>query len=115
MLSDPIADMLTRIRNATRVHKETVDIPASKFKEQLAHLLVREGYVASSERVRDEGMKFDVLDGGEGIMRKEDHQFLQPIYISSLGSIADKAKEPFDEEARKNMFGQAAREMVGKK
>jgi branched-chain amino acid transport system substrate-binding protein len=45
-----------------------------------------------------EGMKFEVLDGGEGIMRKEDHQFLQPIYISSLGSIADKAKEPFDEE-----------------
>src|SRR5665213_2075638 len=45
-----------------------------------------------------EGMKFDVLDGGEGVMRKEDHQFLQPIYISSLGSIADKAKEPFDEE-----------------
>ncbi len=44
------------------------------------------------------GMKFNVLDGGEGVMRKEDHQFLQPIYISSLGSIADKAKEPFDEE-----------------
>lgn len=61
MLSDPIADMLTRIRNATRVFKETVDIPASKFKEQLAQLLVREGYVASCERVRDEGMKFDVL------------------------------------------------------
>ena len=45
-----------------------------------------------------EGMKFEVLDGGEGVMRKEDHQFLQPIYISSFGSIADKAKEPFDEE-----------------
>lgn len=61
MLSDPIADMLTRIRNATRVHKESVDIPASKFKEQLAQLLVREGYVASCERTRDEGAKFDVL------------------------------------------------------
>ncbi len=46
-----------------------------------------------------EGMKFDVLDGGEGVMRKDDHQFLQPIYISSFGSIADKAKEPFDEES----------------
>ncbi|WP_420594733.1 30S ribosomal protein S8 [Deinococcus sp.] len=61
MLSDPIADMLTRIRNATRTYKETVDIPASKFKEQLAHLLVKEGFVASVERTRDEGMKFDVL------------------------------------------------------
>ncbi len=61
MLSDPIADMLTRIRNATRTFKETVDIPASKFKEQLAHLLVKEGFVTSVERVRDDGMKFDVL------------------------------------------------------
>ena len=61
MLSDPIADMLTRIRNATRTFKETVDIPASKFKEQLAHLLVKEGFITAVERVRDEGMKFDVL------------------------------------------------------
>ena len=61
MLSDPIADMLTRIRNATRTHKETVDIPASKFKEELARLLVREGYVQSVERTRPEGQKFDVL------------------------------------------------------
>ncbi|GAA5534490.1 30S ribosomal protein S8 [Deinococcus metallilatus] len=61
MLSDPIADMLTRIRNATRTHKESVDIPASNFKEQLARLLVQEGYVASVERTRPEGQKFDVL------------------------------------------------------
>ncbi|MGB3865239.1 MAG: branched-chain amino acid ABC transporter substrate-binding protein [Xanthobacteraceae bacterium] len=43
-----------------------------------------------------EGMEFDVLDGGKGVMRKEDHQFLQPISISSFGSRTDK--EPFDEE-----------------
>jgi len=43
-----------------------------------------------------EGMEFDVLDGGKGVMRKDDHQFLQPIYISSFGSRTDK--EPFDEE-----------------
>lgn len=61
MLSDPIADMLTRIRNATRAYKESVDIPASKFKEELAKLLVREGYIAGVERVRPEGQKFDVL------------------------------------------------------
>ncbi|WP_104991193.1 30S ribosomal protein S8 [Deinococcus sp. NW-56] len=61
MLSDPIADMLTRIRNATRTYKESVDIPASKFKEELARLLMREGYVANVERVRPEGQKFDVL------------------------------------------------------
>ncbi len=45
-----------------------------------------------------EDMKFDVLDGGEGSMRKDDHQFFQPIYISSFGTLTDKEKEPFDEE-----------------
>jgi branched-chain amino acid transport system substrate-binding protein len=43
-----------------------------------------------------EGMEFEVHDGGKGIMRKDDHQFLQPIYISSFGSLTEK--EPFDEE-----------------
>src|SRR6202048_4344213 len=43
-----------------------------------------------------EGMKFEVLDGGEGFMRKDDHQFLQPMYIASFGERSDK--EPFDEE-----------------
>jgi branched-chain amino acid transport system substrate-binding protein len=45
-----------------------------------------------------EDMKSEVHDGGEGLMRKDDHQFFQPIYISSFGTLADKAKEPFDEE-----------------
>ncbi len=43
-----------------------------------------------------EGMEFEVYDGGKGVMRKDDHQFFQPIYISSFGDRTDK--EPFDEE-----------------
>jgi branched-chain amino acid transport system substrate-binding protein len=43
-----------------------------------------------------EDLQFEVLDGGNGIMRKDDHQFFQPIYISSFGKLA--ANEPFDEE-----------------
>jgi branched-chain amino acid transport system substrate-binding protein len=43
-----------------------------------------------------EGMEFDVYDGGKGTMRKDDHQFFQPMYISSFGERTDK--EPFDEE-----------------
>ena len=43
-----------------------------------------------------EGMKIEVFDGGEGFMRKEDHQFFQPIYIVSFGERGPK--EPFDEE-----------------
>jgi branched-chain amino acid transport system substrate-binding protein len=44
-----------------------------------------------------EGMKFEVFNGGEGEMRKDDHQFFQPMYVASLGD-RDAAKEPFDEE-----------------
>ncbi|MGJ4993972.1 branched-chain amino acid ABC transporter substrate-binding protein [Bradyrhizobium sp. HKCCYLS3077] len=43
-----------------------------------------------------EDLKFEVLDGGTGLMRKDDHQFFQPIYVSSFGKLA--ANEPFDEE-----------------
>jgi small subunit ribosomal protein S8 len=52
MLTDPIADMLARIRNATTSFKETVDVPASNFKERLANVLLQEGYVKSVERVQ---------------------------------------------------------------
>jgi small subunit ribosomal protein S8 len=45
MLTDPIADMLTRIRNATVVKRPHVDVPASKLKRGLAEVLKREGYI----------------------------------------------------------------------
>ncbi|HZB02734.1 MAG TPA: 30S ribosomal protein S8 [Actinomycetota bacterium] len=45
MLTDPIADMLTRIRNANTAYKEEVEIPASRLKEEVARVLAREGYV----------------------------------------------------------------------
>ncbi|QWG25054.1 branched-chain amino acid ABC transporter substrate-binding protein [Bradyrhizobium sediminis] len=43
-----------------------------------------------------EGMEFDVFNGGKGMMRKDDHQFFQPMYIATLGDLTKK--EPFDEE-----------------
>ena len=49
MHSDPIADMLTRIRNATAIAAASVDVPTSKFKRALAQVLVREGYLKSVE------------------------------------------------------------------
>jgi small subunit ribosomal protein S8 len=45
MMTDPIADMLTRIRNANTAYKEEVEIPASRLKEEVARVLAREGYV----------------------------------------------------------------------
>jgi small subunit ribosomal protein S8 len=45
VMTDPIADMLTRIRNANQMKKDTVDIPASKLKLQILELLREEGYI----------------------------------------------------------------------
>ena len=43
-----------------------------------------------------EGMEFEVFRGGKGYMRKDDHQFFQPMYIASFGELTND--EPFDEE-----------------
>ena len=53
MYTDPIADMLTRIRNATAVGHASVDVPHSKFKKALADILVREGYLKSVAEVKE--------------------------------------------------------------
>ncbi|MCI5620449.1 MAG: 30S ribosomal protein S8 [Lachnospiraceae bacterium] len=53
MTSDPIADMLTRIRNANTAKHDTVDIPASKIKVAIADILVREGYIAKYDMIED--------------------------------------------------------------
>lgn len=53
MMTDPIADMLTRIRNAVSVEKNTVDVPASKVKKGLAEVLKREGYIWDCQELED--------------------------------------------------------------
>ncbi len=54
-MSDPIADMLTRIRNANTAKHDTVDIPASKMKTAIANILLDEGYIT----------KYDIVEDGE--------------------------------------------------
>ena len=49
-MTDPIADMLTRIRNANAVKKESVDIPSSKMKEEIARVLKDEGYIEAYKK-----------------------------------------------------------------
>lgn len=49
VMTDPIADMLTRIRNANIVKHESVELPASKIKKAVAEILVQEGYLVKSE------------------------------------------------------------------
>ncbi|MCI8609479.1 MAG: 30S ribosomal protein S8 [Firmicutes bacterium] len=52
-MTDPIADMLTRIRNANIVGHETVEIPASKMKKAIAKILKEEGYIVDYEVIED--------------------------------------------------------------
>ena len=56
MLSDPIADMLTRVRNAIRARHPKVDVPSSKLKVEIARILKEEGYIANF-KVAEEGVK----------------------------------------------------------
>ncbi len=59
-MTDPVADMLTRIRNANVVKHETVDVPASNMKKELARILLEEGFIRG----------YDVIeDGKQGIIR----------------------------------------------
>ncbi|HIE29161.1 TPA: 30S ribosomal protein S8 [Candidatus Poribacteria bacterium] len=59
-MTDPIADMLTRIRNANMVGHERVEIPASKIKEQIARILYEQGYIRNYRFIED---------GKQGILR----------------------------------------------
>ncbi len=53
MMTDPIADMLTRIRNASKAKLEKVDIPSSKLKLEIAKILKDEGYIKNLKMVKD--------------------------------------------------------------
>ena len=56
-MSDPIADMLTRIRNANTAKHDTVDIPSSKMKLAIADILVKEGYIVKYDLIEDGSFK----------------------------------------------------------
>ena len=54
-MTDPIADMLTRIRNAVHARHQRVDVPASTFKAEIARILEREGYILGFKTVTEDG------------------------------------------------------------
>ena len=68
MRSDPIADLLTRIRNASRAEHEKVDIPASKFKVRIAEILKDEGFIKNFRLLEDkkQGVLRVYLKYGQG-------------------------------------------------
>lgn len=59
-ITDPVADMLTRIRNANSARHDTVDIPASNMKKAIAEILLEEGYIKNFQFI---------ADGGQGVLR----------------------------------------------
>ena len=56
-LTDPVADFLTRIRNAMRARHQKLDVPASKLKAEIARILKEEGYIANYKPAEENGMK----------------------------------------------------------
>ena len=70
-MSDPIADMLTRMRNAQLVRKETVLVGASKIKEAILEILLQEGYILGYERKDDRNLEISLkYYVGEPVMAK---------------------------------------------
>ena len=60
VVTDPIADMLTRIRNALTAKHETVEVPASKMKKAIAEILLNEGYISNVE-MKEDGVQGSIL------------------------------------------------------
>ena len=94
VFTDPIADMLTRIRNGLTAHLNEVSIPASKEKLAIANILVKEGYIVSCDEKEDNGhtnlivtLKYD--ENGEAVI-----QGIKRISKPGLRVYAQKDKLP---------------------
>ena len=94
VFTDPIADMLTRIRNGLTARLASVSVPASKEKLTIANILVKEGYVTSAEEVEEGNRKNIIItlkydENGDGVI-----QGLKRISKPGLRVYAQKDKLP---------------------
>ena len=122
-ITDPIADMLTRIRNANSSKHKTVDIPSSKMKLSIANILFKEGYIAAFEEIEDNSqgiiritLKYDekgarVIDGLKRISKPGLRVYASkdelPQVLNGLGIalISTSKGIKTDREARKEGLG----------
>ncbi|MBI4495400.1 MAG: 30S ribosomal protein S8 [Deltaproteobacteria bacterium] len=123
-MTDPLADMLTRIRNANRARHEKVDIPASNLKVQVVRILKDEGYVKNYKLIKDgrQGLlrvylkyegetKRQVINGLRVVTRPGRRRYVKreeiPLVLRGLGlSILSTSKGVLpDREARKQNVG----------
>ena len=122
--TDPIADMLTRIRNANSSKHKTVDIPSSNMKRSIADILLKEGYIKTVEEIESENsqgiiritLKYDekgarVIDGLKRISKPGLRVYASkdelPKVLNGLGiaSISTSKGIKTDKEARKEGLG----------
>ena len=121
--TDPIADMLTRIRNANSAKHKTVDVPSSKIKTAIAEILFKEGYIKSFEIISDENqgiirivLKYDekgtsVIDGIKRIskpgLRVYANKEELPKVLNGLGTAIISTSQGLktDKEAREAGVG----------
>ena len=121
--TDPIAEMLTRIRNANSAKHKTVDVPASKMKTAIAEILFKEGYIKSFELINDENqgtiritLKYDekgvrVIDGIKRIskpgLRVYANKEELPRVLNGLGTAIISTSQGLktDKEAREAGIG----------
>ena len=122
-ITDPIADMLTRIRNANSSKHKTVDIPASKMKLGIAEILADEGYIKSYEEIKDDAqgtiritLKYDekgtrVIDGLKRISKPGLRVYASkdelPKVLNGLGIVILSTSQGLmtDKEARAKQVG----------
>jgi small subunit ribosomal protein S8 len=86
MVTDPVADMLTRIRNALRIKAEKVDIPASRMKVEIARVLKEEGFIKTYKILRDKR---------QGILRVVPRYVENESVISGLKRISTPGRRVF--------------------
>ncbi len=86
MHTDPIADMITRIRNGAGAFKESVDIPASKMKMDIAEILLKEGYI--------KGYKV-IEDGKQGLIRVNLKYFNNRHVITGIERISKPGRRVY--------------------
>ena len=121
--TDPIADMLTRIRNANSSKHKTVDVPASNMKREIARILFEEGYIKAFEEIKDDAqgviritLKYDekgakVIDGLKRISKPGLRVYASkdelPQVLNGLGIalISTSKGIKTDKEARKEGLG----------
>jgi small subunit ribosomal protein S8 len=122
MMTDPIADMLTRIRNAALARHDRTEVPASKMKKAVANILKSEGYIADVKESDGEGDKFTIvlkygrdrtsaIDGVRRVSRPGCRVYVKhdriPRVLSGLGiSILSTSHGLMsDRDARKHKLG----------